>query len=63
VVSIHWNEDVAADRLDRVVAFATARNRAPSDREEVSKLRIDYPVASPSLNLIAFAKTQSTQST
>jgi DNA-binding transcriptional LysR family regulator len=33
VISLHWNEDVADDRLDRVVAFATTHNWASSDRE------------------------------
>jgi hypothetical protein len=26
VISLHWNEDVADDRLDRLVAFATTHN-------------------------------------
>jgi DNA-binding transcriptional LysR family regulator len=33
VISLHWNEDVADDRLDRVVAFATTHNWASSERE------------------------------
>jgi DNA-binding transcriptional LysR family regulator len=32
VISLHWNEDVADDRLDRLVAFATSHNWASSDR-------------------------------
>jgi hypothetical protein len=28
VISLHWNEDVADDRRDRVVAFATTHNWA-----------------------------------
>ena len=35
VVSLHWNEDVADDRLDHLVAFATTHNWASSDREDV----------------------------
>jgi hypothetical protein len=30
VIALHWNEDVADDRLDRVVAFATTHNWASS---------------------------------
>jgi hypothetical protein len=33
---LHWNEDVADDRRDRVVAFATTHNWASSDREAVA---------------------------
>ena len=32
VISLHWNEDVADDRLDQLVAFATTHNWASSDR-------------------------------
>jgi hypothetical protein len=49
VISLHWNEDVADDRLDRVVAFATTHN-GYHPIGKTSKLLIDYPVASPSLN-------------
>jgi len=34
VISLHWNKDVADDRLDRVVAFATTHNWVSSDRED-----------------------------
>jgi hypothetical protein len=34
VISLHWNEDVADDRLDRLVAFATTHNWASSDRHD-----------------------------
>jgi hypothetical protein len=34
VISLHWNEDVADDRLDRLVAFATTHNWSSSDRED-----------------------------
>ena len=34
VISLHWNDDVANDRLDRLVSFATAHNWASSDRED-----------------------------
>jgi hypothetical protein len=33
VISLHWNENVADDRLDRLVAFATTHNWASFDRE------------------------------
>jgi hypothetical protein len=36
---LHWNEDVADDRLDRLVAFATTHNWASSDREALARLR------------------------
>jgi hypothetical protein len=39
VISLHWNEDVADDRLDRLVAFATTHNWASSDREALARLR------------------------
>jgi DNA-binding transcriptional LysR family regulator len=39
VVSLHWNEDVADDRLDHLVAFATTHNWASSDREDVEAPR------------------------
>ena len=34
VISLHWNEDVADDRLDQLVAFATTHNWASSDRHD-----------------------------
>jgi DNA-binding transcriptional LysR family regulator len=34
VISLRWNEDVADDRLVRLVAFATTHNWALSDRED-----------------------------
>ena len=37
VISLHWNEDVADDRLDRVIAFATTHNWASSDRESAAR--------------------------
>jgi DNA-binding transcriptional LysR family regulator len=39
VVALHWNEDVKDDRLDRLVAFATAHNWASSDREDFQALQ------------------------
>ena len=36
VISLNWNEDVADDRLDRVVAFATTHNWA-SGRVAIAK--------------------------
>ena len=39
VVSLHWNEDVADDRLARPVAFATTHNWASSDRPNFEALR------------------------
>ena len=39
VISLHWNEDVADDRLDRVVAFTTTHNWASSDRETKPSVR------------------------
>ena len=38
IISLHWNEDVVDDRLDRLVAFATTHNWASSDREDFEKL-------------------------
>jgi hypothetical protein len=35
VISLHWNEDVADDRLDQFVAFATTHNWASSDRHDL----------------------------
>ena len=32
VISLHWNEEVADERLDRLVALATTHKRASSDR-------------------------------
>jgi hypothetical protein len=44
VISLHWNEDVADDRLDRVVAFATTHNCA---RESAARsLRLDVVMSS-----------------
>jgi hypothetical protein len=34
---LHWNEDVADDRLDLVVAFATTHNQASFDRESAAR--------------------------
>jgi hypothetical protein len=31
VISLHWNEDVADDRLGQLVTFATTHNWASSD--------------------------------
>jgi hypothetical protein len=39
VVSLHWNEDVADDRLARPVAFATTHNWASFDRPNFEALR------------------------
>jgi hypothetical protein len=39
VISLHWNEDVADDRLDQLVAFATTHNWASSDRHDFKALR------------------------
>jgi hypothetical protein len=39
VVSLHWNEDVADDRLARPVAFATTHNWNSSDRPNFEALR------------------------
>jgi DNA-binding transcriptional LysR family regulator len=39
VISLHWNEDVADDRLDRVVAFATTHNWASPVRHDFEALR------------------------
>jgi hypothetical protein len=39
VISLHWNEDVADDRLDQLVAFATTHNWASSDRRAFEALR------------------------
>jgi hypothetical protein len=36
-ISLHWNEDVAEDRLGRVVAFATTHNWASSNRESAAR--------------------------
>jgi DNA-binding transcriptional LysR family regulator len=38
VISLYWNEDVADDRLDRLVAFATTHNWTSSDREDFETL-------------------------
>jgi hypothetical protein len=38
VISLHWNADVADDRLDRVVAFATTHHWASSNRESAAPL-------------------------
>jgi hypothetical protein len=37
VISSHWNEDAADDRLDRVVAFATTHNWASSDQQSAAR--------------------------
>jgi DNA-binding transcriptional LysR family regulator len=39
VISLHWNEDVADDRLDQLVAFATTHNWAASGRLDFEPLR------------------------
>jgi hypothetical protein len=39
VISLHWNEDVADDRLDQLVAFATTHNWASSDRPDFEAIR------------------------
>ena len=39
VISLHWNEDVADDRLRQLVAFATTPNWASSDRPGSEALR------------------------
>jgi hypothetical protein len=39
VISLHWNEDVADDRLGQLVAFATTHNWASSDRHDFEALR------------------------
>jgi hypothetical protein len=36
-ISLHWNTDVADDRLDRVVAFASTHNWASSNRESAAR--------------------------
>jgi hypothetical protein len=47
VISLHWNEDVADDRLDRVVAFATTHNWASSDWESAARSsRLDVVMSS-----------------
>jgi DNA-binding transcriptional LysR family regulator len=39
VVSLHWNEDVADDRLGRLVTFATTHNWAPPGRHDFEAIR------------------------
>ena len=39
VISLHWNEDVADDRLDQLVAFATTHNWASPARHDFEALR------------------------
>jgi len=39
VISLQWNEDVADDRLDQLVAFATTHNWASSDRHDFEAVR------------------------
>jgi DNA-binding transcriptional LysR family regulator len=39
VISLYWNEDVADDRLDQLVAFATTHNWASSARRDFEALR------------------------
>jgi DNA-binding transcriptional LysR family regulator len=47
VISLHWNEDVADDRLDRVVAFATTHNWASPDWESAARWsRLDVVMSS-----------------
>jgi DNA-binding transcriptional LysR family regulator len=38
VISLQWNEDVADDRLNQLVAFATTHNWASSDRHDFEAL-------------------------
>jgi DNA-binding transcriptional LysR family regulator len=47
VISLHWNEDVADDRLDQLVAFATTHNWASPDRQDFEAPRrlSDHAVA------------------
>jgi DNA-binding transcriptional LysR family regulator len=46
IISLHWNEDVADDRLDQLVAVAATHNWASSDREDFETLRLSGRVAS-----------------
>ena len=39
VISLQRNEDVADDRLDQLVAFATTHNWASSDRHDFAAVR------------------------
>jgi hypothetical protein len=39
VISLHWNEDVADDRLDQLVAFATTHDWSSADRHGLETLR------------------------
>jgi hypothetical protein len=39
VISLHWNEDVADDRLDQLVTFATTHNWASPGRRDFEALR------------------------
>jgi DNA-binding transcriptional LysR family regulator len=39
VISLHWNEDVADDRLDKLVTFATTHDWASSDQHTFEALR------------------------
>jgi DNA-binding transcriptional LysR family regulator len=39
VISLHWNEDVADDRLDKLVTFATTHKWASSDQHTFETLR------------------------
>src|SRR5271163_5020726 len=39
VISLHWNEDVADDRLDQLVAFAATHNWASSDHADFAAIR------------------------
>jgi hypothetical protein len=41
IISLHWNEDVADDRLDQLVTFATTHNwalRRRKDSEDFSSV-------------------------
>ena len=39
VISLRWNEDVAEDRLDQLVAFATTHNWVSPDRSDFAAIR------------------------
>jgi hypothetical protein len=38
VIALHWNEDVADDRLDRLVTFATTHNWALPGRHDIAAI-------------------------
>ncbi len=39
VISLHWNEDIADDRLDQLVTFATTHNWVSSARHDFEAVR------------------------